>query len=252
MTDPAVSVVILTWNDGGEAMNAAASALRSRGVRIEVIVVDNASYSPFPEMADVRVLRMASNIGVGGGRNRGVQAASHSLVCVLDSDATLEPEALARLVVPFDHPAVGITGPVYCEHEPEQTAGRAPTLMVKAQRALGWRDTYRRVPREPGQPYWPVDFVIGACQVFRREVWERTGGIDESATFGPEDVDFCLRARSHGYVTVQVADVGCHHVARRSHRRLMSRRGLLHTSAVMRHLWRHRGDNVRSVRSIPG
>ena len=238
-----VDVVILTWNDPPvELERAVDSALTQAGVAPIVTVVDNGSDVPVA-MTDerVRVVRNPENLGVGGGRNLGVRITDAPYVCFLDSDAALHPGALAKLLAPLvADPWVGLTAPVFAEQRPEASAGRAPTLRRKLARACNRTDLYERTPDQGCGDEWEVDFAIGACQVFRRDAFDRVGGLDASASFGPEDVDFCLRLRGAGWRVVQVADAGCDHPARRAFKGLATARGLRHASAVLRHLWRHR------------
>jgi len=84
--------------------------------------------------------------------------------------------------------------------------------------------------------------------VFRREAFDVVGGLDERASFGPEDVDFCLRIRQAGWRVLQVASGGCDHPPRRAFKGLASARGLRHSAAVVRHLWRHRARSSAAVR----
>jgi GT2 family glycosyltransferase len=244
-----VDVVILTWNDADIAEAAVASAFAQRGVDVRVVVVDNGSDPP-AAFADPRVhlVRHEENLGVGGGRNLGVTAGDAPFVCLLDSDARLLPEALDRLLEPLRlDPTVGLSAPVYSGQRPEASAGVAPTFTDKVRRATNRTDCYRTTPGQGAGRWWDVDFAIGACQVFRRAAFDAVGGIDASAAFGPEDVDFCLRLRAAGWRSVQVADAGCDHPARRAFRGLATRRGLRHTAAVLRHLWRHRRRPERVV-----
>jgi GT2 family glycosyltransferase len=238
-------VVVLTWNDPPAMLDVAVrSALAQRDCDVHVYVVDNGSAPPARPLEDARVVlqRQAENLGVGGGRNVGVAAGSAPYVCLLDSDARLHDGALARLVAPMVHDAsVGLTAPVFTGQAPEASGGRAPTFRRKVERALNRTDVYERSPRQGIGDQWDVDFVIGACQVFRRDVFDAVGGIDDSAAFGPEDVDFCLRVRASGARVVQVAGAGCDHPPRRAFKGLTSARGVLHSLAVVRHLWRHRG-----------
>lgn len=248
MTVERVDVVILTWNDADVAEAAVASAFAQEGVAVGVIVVDNGSDPP-AAFADprVRLLRNATNLGVGGGRNVGVAAGDAPFVCLLDSDARLLPGALDRLLAPLrTDPGVGLTAPVYTDQAPEASAGVAPTLADKVRRATNRTDRYRGTPGQGVGRWWDVDFAIGACQVFRRSAFDAVGGLDASAAFGPEDVDFCLRLRDAGWRTVQVAGATCDHPPRRAFRGLATRRGLRHTAAVLRHLWRHRSAPGRA------
>ncbi len=246
---PAVDVVILTWNDGPLLGAALASVAASQGVAARVVVVDNGSQPPAAVPHGVTLIRLAENRGVAAGRNVGIRAGSAPLVCLLDSDAELGPRSLRNLVDGLDGAGAAVAVPCFTAQAPTASAGAAPDLADKARRVLGRTAEYRPLGSatpetmlmEAGGPdWWPVDFGIGACQVFRRAAWEGVGGIDESFFYGPEDVDFCLRVKRAGGLVVQVAGEPVHHPPRRIHRRPVNRRGMAHAWAVARYYHRHR------------
>jgi GT2 family glycosyltransferase len=235
-----VDTVILSWNDGDLLDTAVTSALASAGVTVQVIVVDNGSLVTPTVPPGVRLLRNDVNRGVAAGRNQGVRAGSAPFVLLLDSDARLEPDALAALLVPLRRdPGVGMTVPVMSGQEPSASAGAAPTVSRKLARFAGLASNYATASPD-GSGSWDVDFGIGACQLFRRVAYEGVGGMDETYFYGPEDVDFCLRLRAQGWRVLQVAGAHVDHPARRRFRNPLSRRGLAHAWAVVRFLWRHR------------
>lgn len=239
---PPVDVVVLTWNDGVLLTAAVESALASDGVETRVTVVDNGSAPPaaVPEDRRVELVRLEENRGVAAGRNLGVRHGAAPFVCLLDSDARLTPTTLSALVSYLEsHDDVALVVPWFHDQSPEASAGRAPSLRVKLARVLGRTSEYVGT-RRAGAMAWDVDFGIGACQVFRREVFDAVGGIDERYFYGPEDVDFCLRIREAGWRIVQVAGARCWHPPRRRYRRTLDPRTLRHAGAVARHLWRHR------------
>lgn len=241
MNGPEVDVVILTWNDGDLLRQAVDSAFSAEGVSVNVIVVDNGSDPPAECGPGIRLLRNEVNIGVARGRNQGVAAGSAELVCLLDSDARLEPATLSALVRPIlDGSGVGLTAPVFTGLRPAESGGRAPGLARKLLRIAGLTNRYAPTGRSYGGAGNDVDFVIGACQVFPRRLWEDVGGIDETYFYGPEDVDFCLRIRRAGLRVVQVTNARCHHPPRRRNRQLLSRRGMRHARAVAYYLARRR------------
>jgi GT2 family glycosyltransferase len=113
--------------------------------------------------------------------------------------------------------------------------------------------TYRSLGTQPvtargDEPSsWPVEFGIGACQVFHRFRWEAVGGIDETFFYGPEDVDFCLRLIDAGGEVRQVAGAPVVHPPRRRHRKPINAAGLRHASAIARYLVRHRKRLYRAL-----
>ncbi len=257
---PTVDVVILTWNDGPLLNAAIASVMASEGVEARIVVVDNGSQPPATVPDGVNLVRLPENRGVAAGRNVGIRAGTADLVCLLDSDAELGPRSLRNLVDGLEQAGAEVAVPCFTAQSPTASAGAAPDLADKARRVLGRTAEYRPLgPEVPTgnaasadstastvgvlvaePPWWPVDFGIGACQLFRRSAWEAVGGIDESFFYGPEDVDFCLRIKQAGGLVVQVAGEPVHHPPRRIHRRPINRRGMAHAWAVARYYHRHR------------
>lgn len=243
MTSPAlIDVIILTWNDGALLDVAVRSALESRDVDVRVIVVDNASDPPAIVPPDPRIALIVNtaNRGVAAGRNQGARAGESPWVCFLDSDARLYPDTLLRLVDALERDStIGLSAPVFTDQLPAASAGDAPTLARKLRRVTNRTSTYASAG-DTTTEVWPVDFAIGACQVFRRSAFDAVGGLDESFFYGPEDADFCMRLKNAGWAVVQVRNAACDHPARRRFRGLLTRRGVAHAWAVTRFLWRHR------------
>jgi GT2 family glycosyltransferase len=242
---PQIDVVVITWNDPPATLAAAiASARASRDVEVRVIVVDNGSSPAAVVPQDVILLSNAENLGVARARNQGVRAGSASLVCLLDSDARLLPDTLRALARQIDGEVV-LAAPLFTGQAAEASGGRAPGVARKLLRVAGITSTYARM-RPGGAETWPVDFTIGACQLFRRDAYEAAGGLDETYFYGPEDVDFCMRLRAGGGVVVQTSTATCHHPPRRRNRRVLSRSGMRHGVAVLRYLWRRRGIEAKA------
>jgi succinoglycan biosynthesis protein ExoO len=113
---PDVSVIVPAWKAAAFISAAIASALASRGITIEVVVVDDASpdetFNVLRDLArtDPRIIvdRLASNGGPSAARNRAIELATGRFVAVLDADDTIEPDRLARLVSVADDESVDI------------------------------------------------------------------------------------------------------------------------------------------------
>ena len=99
---PVVSVITPAHNAGRFIESAVRSVLEQSCVRLEIIVVDDASTDDTAErvvaFADhrVRLLRLDRNVGVSAARNEGIRAAQADLLAFLDADDECEPERLSR------------------------------------------------------------------------------------------------------------------------------------------------------------
>lgn len=98
---PGVSVVVPTRNRAHLVRLSILSALRQRGIDVEVIVVDDASTDDTAHMVSrlgdrrVRLLQRASRGGVSATRNRGIEEADGEWISFLDDDDLWSPRKLA-------------------------------------------------------------------------------------------------------------------------------------------------------------
>lgn len=101
---PDVTFVIAAYNAEATIARAIGSALNQEGVIAEVVVIDDRSSDGTAEIARafesdrVRVLRLAENRGPGGARNVGLAEAAGRWIAVLDSDDTVHPDRLSRMI----------------------------------------------------------------------------------------------------------------------------------------------------------
>jgi succinoglycan biosynthesis protein ExoO len=101
---PDVSFVVAAYNAETSIARAVESALVQAGVTVEVIVVDDCSTDATVEAVQalrqdrVRVIELDRNRGPGGARNAGLEAARGRWIAVLDSDDTVHPDRLQRMI----------------------------------------------------------------------------------------------------------------------------------------------------------
>lgn len=99
---PELSVVIVNYNTRELLRNCLQSLRASRGIRLDIIVVDNASgddsaamvRADFPE---ARLLAQPVNAWFCGGNNIGIAAARAEYVLLLNPDTEVAPDALALM-----------------------------------------------------------------------------------------------------------------------------------------------------------
>jgi succinoglycan biosynthesis protein ExoO len=98
------SIVIPAWNASDFIGSAIRSALDQKDLKIEVLVVDDASQDDTATIVNqikddrLHLLRRARNGGAAAARNDGFTAATGRWIAVLDADDQFEPDRLSQLV----------------------------------------------------------------------------------------------------------------------------------------------------------
>ncbi|MSR85053.1 glycosyltransferase family 2 protein [Candidatus Uhrbacteria bacterium] len=176
----------------------------------EYLVVDNASNDGISEMVSKRFpwvtfISSPVNGGFGAGNNLGVRQAKGRYVVFLNPDLTIFPGEVEKWIAWMEqHPEVGISGPriVNPDFLDQDSCYHFPKLLTPAYRRtflgkLPWArqamDHYlmRDMDRTVVQP---VDWVLGAAMMVRRNLFEQIGMFDERFFMYFEDADLCRRA----------------------------------------------------------
>ena len=248
-----VSIVILTWNSTEllrGCLQSLPQAITTCGY--EVLVIDNGSrgYTPaslrfeFPWM---QLMVNQDNRGVAPGRNQGIRVAQGQYIILLDDDTAVEPGAFDCLLTYMEtHPRVGLSAPKLIDQERklQLTCRFYPTLLDKLARQVPFAQA-QRLRRETEMADWDhssiraVDYVIGACQVIRREALMTVGLLDEQIFYGPEDVDFCIRLRHAGWQVIYNPESVVVHKERRVARSFLSALSWKHLWGICYYFWKH-------------
>ena len=184
----------------------------------EVIVVDNASSDGSAEAVrreygGVRVVESKTNLGYGGGINRGICASHGELLLLLNSDTEMLPGALASLMCLMQRDgSVGVAAPrlVFPTGEVQSSRRRFPSMPVLLAESTAWQNlpAVRGALRSyychdrPHSHCQAIDWAVGACLLVRRQALEEAGAMDESYFMYSEEVDLQRRLRQLGWQVV--------------------------------------------------
>ena len=176
-------------------------------VQAEIVVLDNASedgsaaavHERFPH---VRVIEQEHRAGFGSNHNTVIRATTGRYVYVLNEDTTANDWSFERITEYLDaHPQVAALGPrlVYPDGRLQDSAWRFPTPLVSTMglATLGQLG----VKQSKGASVRPVDWVMGAALVLRREALDQVGLFDEDFFLYSEEVDLQARLRQAGWET---------------------------------------------------
>jgi N-acetylglucosaminyl-diphospho-decaprenol L-rhamnosyltransferase len=188
-------------------------ALAEMAPSVTAIVIDNASSDQTLEQvrahAGVKLIANPENRGFAAAVNQGVQASSAEYLLMLNPDTRILT-TLDDLIGATQKYGLASGTLVDKTGRPQKgfTIRRFPTPLTLCFELAGlnrlWPSNpvnrrYRYFDRDLDQP-GPVEQPAGAFLMFRRDVWQRLGGLDEG--YYPvwfEDVDFCRRAADAEY-----------------------------------------------------
>ena len=173
----------------------------------EIVVLDNASEDGsaaavrerFPQ---VRVIEQQHRAGFGANHNTVIRATTGRYVYVLNEDTTADDWSFERITEYLDaHPQVAALGPrlVYPDGRLQDSAWRFPTPLVSTMSLVTLGQL--GVKQSKGASVRPVDWVMGAALVLRREALDQVGLFDEDFFLYSEEVDLQTRLRQAGWET---------------------------------------------------
>lgn len=212
-----LSILILSYNTRELTLEALRSVYRSQtSYSYEVIVVDNRSaddsvVSIRREFPQVQLICNDENVGFAKANNQAMRVASGRYFLLLNSDTVIAPDSL-EIMLRFmdDHPVVGASGckVVLPDGSLDKACRRGfPTPSASFYYAFGIAKLFPHIPRfnqyqlgylSPDEAY-PVDCLVGAFMLVRRETVEQVGVLDEDFFMYGEDIDWCYRIKQAGW-----------------------------------------------------
>ncbi|HTS78699.1 MAG TPA: glycosyltransferase family 2 protein [Bryobacteraceae bacterium] len=194
-----IAAVIPQWNRA-ELLQELLQSLgrQTRGFE-EIIVADNGSSDDSMEIArkaGARVIELGKNLGFAAAVNRGIAAAKAEWIAILNNDVTLARDWAARLMESAEsNEAWFASGKILKADDRSIIDGTFDEL---SRGACAWRCGEGK----PDSPLWnkgrAVRFVPMTAAIFRRELFEEIGGLDERFGSYLEDVDFGIRCAMAG------------------------------------------------------
>ena len=221
-----VDVIIVSYQSAAELAGCLAAVRVAREVA-RVIVVDNASTDGSAAAAraggaDV-VIENDRNVGFARAVNIGLGESSADLVLLLNPDAVITDDALARLAECLAaDPVAVMAGPMLLSPSGRTIAGArrfsTPVNRLLWHVPLPWRPSWstpeyvaRRHTSGTDRPL-PVDYLWGAALLCRRSFLDAIGGLDERFFLYSEDEDLGRQARARGLRSILVRDAVVQHV----------------------------------------
>ena len=190
-----VAAIVPVWNGREWLVRLLAALDRQTHPVAELIVVDNGSTDGAPEMAKergARVIAMGRNAGFAAAVNRGIQECHTQWIAVLNSDVELAPDYLEKLTAAD---AWFATGKILALSDRSTLDG---TFDAICRGGTAWRVGSGRSDSPAFSQRRAISSAPWTAALFRAEIFQRVGLLDERFESYLEDVDFGLRCAAQG------------------------------------------------------
>jgi len=206
-----ITAIVPVWN-GRDLLSRLLDTLEAQTLRAgELLVVDNGSTDGAPELArqrGARVIAMGRNAGFAAAVNRAIREARGDRIAVLNSDVELAPDYFAILA---DAEGWFATGKIL--RQGGSRGFRSPridgTFDAMCRGGTAWRVGSGRLDGPMFSDPCAITSPPWTAVLFRAELFQRIGYLEETFESYLEDVDFGLRSAAHGltglYVPAAVA-----------------------------------------------
>ncbi len=188
---------------------------------IEVVLVDDASpisgaaetiaQNSRQQGLDVKLIKNEINQGYGAAVNKGVAAATKKYILILNNDTYLPAGSCEQLIAALEKYNLGMVGPVL---------GDAHKYKAQQLSAPHFITNYSNVPYAQIEQFshevaaantgkvLDVNFLIGACMLTTKAIWQEASGISPQYGRGYyEEMDLDVRLRRLGYKLGVATDV---------------------------------------------
>jgi GT2 family glycosyltransferase len=193
---------------------------------LELVVVDNGSTDGSREYLEqlrvnglkLKIIFNRENLGFTGGNNVGIKYALKSgvdYIMLLNNDILIKDAFWVPMVDYLDkNKDVGVIGPKiyfapgYEFHRDRYSDDERGNVIWYAGGIIDWDNVYtshRGVDEVDIGQYDQIeetDFITGCCLMAGKEVWQKTGYLDDNYFLYYEDSDYSMRVKKLGWKTV--------------------------------------------------
>ena len=190
--------------------------------RIKIIVLDNASsdgsVGMLQDQSQVKLIVSFENTGFSKGNNLALKEANSPYILLLNSDVYLEEDSLYKALAYFRvNKNCDVLGARlnYSTGKLQPSAGNLPNPFNIIFWILGLKfipEGFHPTSKKYFSKAHKVGWIMGAFFMFKKQIYDRTGGFDEKLFMHMEEIEWCKRIIDFGYKIWYVPSVSVVHL----------------------------------------
>lgn len=208
-----VSFIIVNWNGRDLLHECLESVIRQTYSNFEVIVVDNASQDDSVDFIranypTVNIVQLSENYGFTGGNVAGYRLCHGNFIVLLNNDAVLVEHWLESMMsVMSSDSKIGLCASKIIIAGTDRIDSVGDTFTT----AFSGTKMGEHEPEHCFNERRPVPGACAAAAIYRREMLDQIGFLDEDFFFNHEDTDLNLRAWLSGWRCMFVPEAVVYH-----------------------------------------
>lgn len=217
-----IAIVILNWN-GEVLLERYLPSVIEHSKGADIYVADNASTDDSIAFVTnnyptVQIIKNAENGGFAKGYNDALVHVDADIYCLLNSDVEVTPNWLTPIIDAFSNiPDVAIIQPKILDllkKDYFEYAGAGGGFIDQLGYPFCRGRIFQTLERDNGQydDIKEIFWATGACMFVKKNVFEELNGFDADYFAHQEEVDFCWRAKNHGYKILYVGASKVYHL----------------------------------------
>lgn len=241
-----LSIVIISWNVREllrrclDSIQESLEGEKGKGLLVETIVFDNGSADGSADMVregfpGVHLMESEVNLGFTKGNNLAIGQSEGRYILLLNPDTEVVGDTLGTMVAYMEaHPRAGALGPQLLNPDGTTRSSRRrfPTMATAFLESTVLQPWFQGsgilkryyVLDRPDDEIQPVDWVVGAALLIRREVLHQVGPLDEEFFMYSEELDWCYRLKAQGWEVVYLPTARVVHQEGRSSEQVLPAR----------------------------
>lgn len=212
---PLISIVILNYNGYKYLQQTIPAVLNLEYKNKEIIVVDNASTDDsikyLSRFQNIKIIKNKENFGTSKGRNIGVKNSKGKYMLMIDNDIFIKNKDILEKLMNF------------IQRQKKESIITVPTKDINKDKIknygnftsllkIGKQKKYVSTEKLAQKKHFQVVNGGSGLLFFKKNIWQKLGGFDESQPFNLDDYDLGIRTWIYGFQWISYSKIYVDHL----------------------------------------